>query len=644
MNHNVLNSKSKESQIIKKTQFKRNLIMGKILQVLMSSGSDQNWVIALSGLANTRKTEMLNNLFNLTTNNIGFFSKNNFQSFAFFLTKQTKKNEIHNFIFDPKIVYFRNIRLATRENILQDINQNLIDNLDLNNMKQWKYFKFIKNFFNKQQIFRIYKKITYLTRALASLKTIEQTKSIWPILTTITTIGTSIGTPILSLALLRQDVISNIIGYHGFLAIIIFCVILILSGVLSVLSYLISSVYISRTQQSLANMDEYYVKLIKKYFVIPSKKYLYPLKWYKRSLNPVTIKTHFNYFYDGFNRSDPSFNEMMHLLQIIEMLDNNILFTVNVDYDYQNKQIFDNSWIVNKNLLVWKSNQLKPATNKWILINFILTNLTLSLKTDTHNLYRNNTYFAEIIQALLETADTETDIIGFLVAVKNTYSDIKEWFNDPDGLSYFIQSLPILILKVIEPVSFENLIYHMSFNLSYRLDQPAVETQKKFTNLNVESALNSNWKKFGNWSIIFKTNEIYENYNFKTILKNFKRDQTNLIPIQNQVIKQVNDLLKAKGFEKTSEQQEYQIWNASFYNNPITNENLLLAEMIPIYNLDVAVIKQMNYFDVIHEIKTVAFNHLNLNNEKTKYVILQFVDQYYVLQRNFNDYEIINYF
>ncbi|WP_391591490.1 hypothetical protein MCAV_04360 [[Mycoplasma] cavipharyngis] len=620
-------------------QVKRKLIKNKnafkidLIIKYLTNYQEYGHVVAIAGLAETGKTKLLADLFTLTNNGLIFPELQKENNFKLSFNKKTK---LKNFFLDTNVFYFKNIKQATIKEIIQDINQNLRNNLIINNFGSWKHFKWLKEWLNFRKIVKINRKIISLEKAISASRNLEQNKLIWPILTTLTTMGTSIGTPLLSLALLRQDVIINLLGSHSYLAILIFSILLITIGIFSVISYLISNIYINRTSNITSDYLLFYQKLLEKNFNLlkdQNNKFSFS---FKKLRNKVNIKTKFNYFYDGINKNSPDYKTIMNLLQIMQAMNNNIFFTVTFEKTFEHKQIFDNSWNDQTKCLVWTSENFKNSTNNRLLIQFILKNLSVILKIDAFDLYRKNQEFTETIFMLLEYVDNDTKIINFLTLCKLYYRGLENFMQHKFGLEYFYQTLPLIILKAINNLVFNEVYYRTTnhFSIDFSDNNSYVFP---YNHLKLNKILNDNWKKFGANSIIFQWNKFFDNHSFIDILNNYKASLENSLKFSHKISKTIAVLLKQREYHKTDIKEKSQYWKAILYTNDLA-ENLIWIKFENINILTPNESENLNLFDQIYQIKNKSYTL------KAKYIIMEFHDYYFTLQKSLNDYELLHFF
>lgn len=136
-------------------------------------------------------------------------------------------------------------------------------------------------------------------------------KQQWPILTTLVTVGTTLGTPVFSLTIAQQDGIKQNAGNDVFIFLIIFSVFSISLGLVSSLIFLVSSLFSIRQKKTLDALDKVLSKFIDKYFFLDEKEIKKQLK-YQFKNNGVC-------FFYGFDFDQAEFLEQsMNLMLLLK--------------------------------------------------------------------------------------------------------------------------------------------------------------------------------------------------------------------------------------------------------------------------------------------------------------------------------------
>lgn len=599
----------------------------------LKNQKEHGWMVVFAGQLGTKKSELLSNLFALNHEYRYFPAINN-----------DFNNDIKSFFwrkhlyYDPNLIYYRHIKLATIENLVTDINSNIRYNLTQANMQQWKYLKAIKAWLNNLKLKRVNKILLGVEKAIDNAKSLEQSKSMWPILTIVNTLGTSIGTPILSVSLFRETSIIKLFGEAGYSFLVGISLTLIIISVFSVLTQLFSNISVNKTSNITTNFSWFYTKLLVRYFDIEDRTKTIKNKrfWKKWFNNKIAIRTRLNYFYDGLNKSDAQFQECMQLMDVLRDMNNNVYCTVDIEHQFQYQNIFDNSLINKRKRLLWKPEGVSLGANNWVTIQFLLENLSQLLQIDAFELYRHDVIFGELIYAFSNYVQTENQLLQFLIFCKTYYKKINQIFDLPFVVDYFRQTLSIVILKVLNIDMFDELAFHLVNNLNIEFNNDQFNLNN-FINLKIKQLLNNNWKLFGQNAIIFKMSDFFDHQSFYDIMVKYQALKSSLIDNSDEIISFTERFLTQNQFVSANDESSYLknlYWNGEILTNP-NGEKVLIVKFNETLYLSPQQYQELDVFDQIYQIKKTA-SHL-----RSQYILVIWDDYFLIMHKNFNDYEIV---
>lgn len=524
--------------MIQKTR--QQLQLGKIIDQLDANESKK--AIAIAGKVNNRKTRTLNAIYE-------------YKSKKQALVKAENKN-LQN------ITYSQPTSIS-QPKIVGDIAKSLKANLKPENYIAKKTTpKFLKKTIANHKAKKINRIFDNLNAVTSNQYIATRTQALFPILTTISTLGTSLGVPLLSIALIRIKEIEQFAGSGGFTGFVSFCLIIILVGISALLFYLFTTIKYNRLQRISISVDEVFSKIIKNYFLLPNlddhKKHHF------KNLGKFKITTSENIFYNEIDIKDKHYEEFLKLISILVNLNNNVIFTVNINYDHEIKQIY-NPNIFSNNFIVMDVSNFKTPTNYRSLLDFLLNELTSIFKFNCQQLFFRNKKFSKIINAFLDEATTNFQLIQLINLSQNYIGCIGDKLSKEKYLTFFLDFFTMLALRAI---SDQNYLYFVNeLQISYSVNEKLYGNI--YTNLQVRKLVSDNWKRYKTNSILFSFDQIFENKSW------FNDNLENLEPsVQIQDINlfdQVKQYLKRQGFNKTDETLE----NSEIYVNELCDKILI---------------------------------------------------------------------
>lgn len=611
---------------MKKIQkYKRNLPIKNLFDTLDVKKTDDKKVIAIAGKINTKKTKLLNAVYQYKKSFIsysendkltGFQKTINENSLSLKAEKENKKKLLPNSLnIESDSLTYKNITSVSLENFVKDIGWILRDNAVIENTYQWKYFKFIGKLHNKFLIKRVIKKINGLETTWKKSFYSNKTKMIFPVLTTISTIGTSIGVPILSISFFRQEQIINTISWNGYIGILSFCAILIGIGIISVISYLFTVMFVNKKDYLFQNLSDGYAKLISKYFILPSQ----DINKVRNVKRKIQIKKSYNLFYNEVNYSSSHFDEYMKLIMILHALNNNVIFTLNVNDKFDFKQTFSNQWGASNNYGIIDVESYKVGYSIDHIISFLLNELSKSIDFDINNLYRKNKKFAFVINTFCEMTTYSLQLVEFLNNCKKIFE--KNFTNlinsHKNTIDYILDLFTIIAFKSLN--SYDFLKFVEKIENEFEISEKLCET---YSSLKIKEVLIDNWNKYGINSLISNLNNVYEDTDF------FSSSDLNLNIRKNDFNKQeakIMSFFNNKKFEKTNDKK---IKNSLM--ELINNQD----EKAIIFSVD---FNKQN-FNIFDEIKLIKEKCLK---EDFLYLAINLGDNYLIFQQTIGKYQLL---
>lgn len=524
--------------MIQKTR--QPLQLGKIIDQLDANESKK--AIAIAGKVNNRKTRTLNAIYE-------------YKSKKQVLTKAENKN-LQN------ITYSQPTSISPPK-IVGDIARSLKTNLKPENYITKKATpKFLKKTIAKRKARKINRIFDNLNAVTSNQYIATRTQGLFPILTTISTLGTSLGVPLLSIALIRIKEIEQFAGSGGFTGFVSFCLIIILIGICALFFYLFTTIKYNRLQRISISVDEVFSKIIKNYFLLPNDND--NKKHHFKRLGKFKITSSENIFYNEIDIKDKHYEDLLKLISILVKLNNNVIFTVNINYDHEIKQIY-NPNIFSNNFIVMDVSNFKTPTNYRLLLDFLLNELTSIFKFNCQQLFFRNKNFAKIINAFLDEATTNFQLIQLINLSQSYIGCIGDKLAKEKYLTFFLDFFTMLALKAI---SDQNYLYFVNeLQISYSVNEKLYGNI--YTNLQVRKLVSDNWKRYKTNSILFSLDQIFENKSwFSDSLENLDAS----VQIQEiNLFDQVKQYLKRQGFNKTDETLE----NSEIYVNEMCDKILL---------------------------------------------------------------------
>lgn len=564
--------------------------------------------IAIVGKINNKKTKIINSLHQYMSTNESTNTRIH-TTFYNSLIDATKRKKVKKFEYEQNIeveIINKGVYSFNAEVIQETIGMCLRENLKVENMHPSKLFKRISNRFKKWKLNRIRKKLDYLEKHWIKSISNNKMKTIFPILTTITTIGTSIGTPILSVALLRNKEIIETFSYAGYIVLLAFCGLAIISGIVSVIFYLVSSIISSRYELISKNLLDGYKKILAKYFILPTQT-KENTKQYRKKLK---ITKNQNYYLNEIIYNEKDYWTNLDLLMIHNALGNNVCFTVTILENYQIKNIFSDSWGSSLNYSVFDVNNYKNGYNKEKIIKFMLSRISKDFGFDFISLYRKNEQFKNYIDVFYETSDNNLQVLNLLNIFKTHILKKvdKKYFEK--NIDFFVDVLYMYLIKSLDFYTFDLLIDSLVNELRIPKD-----IDSKYNLFKIENFFTKNLLKFKDKALLSNINNVNNEIFFT---------EHNILSLKNNEVKKVlKEFLENNEFKNKKRNIEN---NKAYVNN---SGDLLLVFEVEIND------ESENVFEKIEQLKTIGLKH------KASYIVIDFGFNFMILQNNLNNYQTI---
>lgn len=573
----------------------------KLIDFLESEHSNKTIVVA--GKINNKKTKFINSLYQYMSQDEKKVTKN---QTSFFLAVESysqkhKRNQYFQYEKSNETVINKGVYNLNTDTIQKTIGDSLRENINLSNFKKHRFFKFIFKRIQKFRINRILKKLDFIEKHYIKNTSSNKLKVIFPILTTITTIGTSIGTPILSIALLRQQEIINTLTHTGYLVLISFCALAIVCGICSVIFYLVSSIIASKYEFVSKNLIDQYKKIIAKNFILPNQN----IDNVKNHNKKIMITKNSNYYFDEIDYSNPSYWNYLDLLMIHNALGNNVTFVVSISEFYQLKNLFNNSWGNSTNYYVFNINSYKNGYNRDRIVNFLLSRISKDFGYNLMNLYRKNNIFKNYVDTFFEKSDNNLQIMSVLNMFKSTNLNKVDKQEIDNNIDYFVDIFYLFFLKSLDLYTYQLLIDSIIDELKI-----PEEIDAKYNVLKIGNFFTTNIFKYKHNALIFNLDKLIDENH------------------QNDVY------LRKKQFVKTSESIKKFLDDNSFKKEKNDLYINYLKETLKVVKIKQN-LENENFFLMLTSIKKSAYA------KNITYLILDFGFDFILLQNNLNTYRVI---
>lgn len=562
-------------------------------------------VIAIAGKINNKKTKLINSVFKYVSEGETKYS-NNITSFNQFLLEKSQKNkrknkinkkkEINNYF--NKGVYYNNIDF-----IQTSIGDSLRENIKIENIYQRRFFKFFFKIINKLKIKFVLKKLNNIEKHSKKSESYKKIKVVFPTLTTITTIGTSIGSPLLSILLLRNDEIVKLFTEKGYIAMVFFCSFLIFLGIISIIFFLFLTIFSTRNEFISKNLVDSYKKFLLKNFILKFQD-KHKVKFWKRK---ILITKNSNYYFDEFWDDQKNYKDNMDLFMVHNAIGNNVVFTITIKEISELKNIFNDSWGSSLNYSIFNVAKYKNPYNKENIINFILESISQDTKIDFINLYKKNYFFKKYLDEFYDLSDNNVQIMDLLNIFKKSSIFKLEKNYIKKNIDFFIEVFYLYFLNALNSYEFDLQINSLITN--FRLNDFYLSSNT----LNLGYFFTNNLEKFEKNALIFNLN----NLGFNNVeIEDFKN----------------NDIDVEKCIKFFLSKNEFNFKEKNLYIN-------IHKDLLEIIKIDCKEIlksnKTNNIFEYIEKYKN------NIDHKNIKFLLLNFGYEIILLQKNLNDYQVL---
>ena len=581
-----------------KNRKNQNFDLEKVINFLEEK--NENKTIAIVGKINNKKTKLINSLYQYLSQDETRTVNNNTSFLNDVLELSQKKNANLSDHFKVQYINNKGVYSVNNETIVKTLSDSLKTNLE--NWINTKHNSLIRKI-KKIKINRIIKKINNLEKYNVKIHSSNKMKMLFPILTTITTIGTSIGTPILSIALLRHKEIIDTFGTNGYYFLVAFCTVAIFFGIVSVIFYLATSIITSRHELLANNLIDGYKKLLVKHFLLPNQNKVNT----KKTRRKIPIQIFSNYYFNEMSVNDKNYWNIMDLLMIHNAIGNNVSITISIKEFYELKNIFNDSWGKSNNYFVFNVASYKNGHNKEKIIDFLLSRISNDFDYDFINLYKKHDMFKNYLDAFYEQSDNNLQIMNVLNTFKASNLKQIDKKKISKHIDYFVDLFFIYLIKSLDFYTYDLLMDSFTHNLTIPKD-----IESKYNLIKFKNFFTKNLIKFKENALLFK-------------ISNLKEDEIiNQLEIEdNNSAKEIlKEFLENNNFSKQSSKSD----NEYYVNN--SNEKLMIHKIKDIENID-------NIFDLLSEIMNKA------SDKKISYLIINFGFEFILMQNSLNTFQII---
>lgn len=555
--------------------------------------NEKKRIVIIAGKINNRKSRTLTSLYEY---------------------KATKQNQ-NELKLKNELVLIQPIVALSHHRVISDIIFNLKANLTIENFQAPHMPKWIKKIVVKNKKNKIDKMLTDFNNLASNEYLVVRTQSLFPILTTISTLGTSVGVPLLSITLLRSNEFHRFAGSGGFAVWISFCIFLIIGGITALLFYLFSNIRYNKLQRITSNANEIFNKILNKYFVLPENQNKANKK---RNLHKFFITTHSSFLYNEIDHNDKNYDKILQLLLILLSLNNNIICTVNIVDDFEIKQLYNPNWGKN-NFLVIDISSFKTATNYHTILFFLLRQLSITLNIDAEELFFRSKRFSKIINSFLTEATSNFQLMELLRLTKIFLANFSNRLKHNLCRTFFFDFFAILVLRAL---SEQNYLYFVTeIQTHFIISKAAYQTI--YETLEITKLLSDNWQTYGPNSLMFALEDIYDDPSWlNDIFNSLETQGNNFDELDWEKNKEkVQDFITKRSFQWITETDNH----FSIYSNE--NKEKLIILTVPI--------EEKNIF----EWAEIEFKKA-LENGFT-YVILLFRQQRLILKVNNGKFVVI---
>ena len=402
---------------------------------------------------------------------------------------------------------------ASKEELSEDIKASLLVNTTTSNLKNIKGKNFINSIFKSIHTKRIRRKINeYQPYKQENSKT---KTLLWPIISTVSSLGLALGVPLLSVILFRQDAIiygtenangvnSGALGESFYIGMIVLAVSLIVLGASSSILGLIITIIQNKKAYNWTNVSENLQRIINKYFVLEDGvDYYKNLTWrYKLSYKfKFVVDKDYTFFYTNVDPNNDDYNEILHLMKILNSLNNNIIFCLqNVNY-IDDIRIFKNIFPTGKTRII-RMNTYKNGSNIRIMTNFMISQIKQITGLDIQILSRKYPYFINALYKFIDKSTNNDQFLAALLMLKKFVGKISNSASLNDNVEkYFIDLFCLCIFNGLDTTGFQMLYRDLSLygDISEQLKQ-----NENFVALKIYEILNRNLIEYQTNSIFFK--------------------------------------------------------------------------------------------------------------------------------------------
>lgn len=517
------------------------------------------------------------------------------------------------------------IKAGTDKNFLLDINSLVNKNAVIENLPsiENKKFKWFRNIFRKRKVEKCTSEFLTIQQWVERREKVEKSsKMLLPVLSTISAFGISLGVPLLSLALFRFQEIVDALSIAFFYSLVAICCTLVVFAIITTVYSLSYTIITNKKTLVISNLIESLSKFILKWFDVDPEIFNRLDKKAKRKAlknkNRFKITTFYNFFYNELVVENDHFLQDMDLMNIIYALKNNVFFITTISNDYNFKFVDRDD--LNSNIVAFDISTYKNRHNYQSLVSSILNNITSFTGINAKRLFVSNQLFANNIRFFLDQSESNYDFLNLLNNI-NKYLSFsgKELASNENVLKYFVDIFSWVIFMSLEKENFLNFSYELSATLECNWKE-----NNLFKNLKIERTLLRNLAEFGSNSIIFNSQYIFQEKNFKEVISaianySSKDDDYSFSEVEENILK--------RGFVKE--------------NNFVDNDFDMLY--INQYS-EKLFVKKMTHEDTENLFNRLSYLKSEGTKKSARFICIEFESKCVFFQNNLDVYEILEDF
>lgn len=349
---------------------------------------------------------------------------------------------------------------------------------------------------------KVRKKINYITNIKEHNRKESTTKNIaLPVLATVSTLGISLGVPLFSTILFRNEQIINGINGEGklglvaYLFLISFAISLIILAVSSTIASLVLTIEKNKKIILATSLHSIYEKFIEKYFYF-EKDDISESEKRKKFL----IKRKFLFFYDSIDEKSTNYFESISLLKVIKKLGSKNFLMFDKKVSPEDKNIFKNEFDVSIMEFIDFSKYKTKINNKRIF-NFIMYQITMITGLSTRLLLNKYKFFSNALYRFIDESSSNLDVLLLIYNIQKMLGSNQDIKITGPSIKYFAHLFNICVLMVINNNLFKDLLEAI-------VEKGYIDTSIKkdylYSALKIDELLDENMLMFKHNSLYFR--------------------------------------------------------------------------------------------------------------------------------------------